>query len=198
MIGQGATSLWENWQGTRYQPGGQLSQSGSSWNHIMYGSQGSFYYEHVAGIRLPRDGSGRGWRRIVLDPSVLRPLDHGGSTGATGPGSLSPVCAISGDAKLVSASARSATPLGFATIAWACDGLHGLTLNASVPVGATAQLFLPSNFGDHVTENGATVFHQGVFVHGVAGVAAGHASAPEAAYVLELLSGSYAFDVRRS
>ena len=47
-IGQGATSLWENWQGTRYQPGGQVSQSGSSWNHIMYGSQGSFYYEHVA------------------------------------------------------------------------------------------------------------------------------------------------------
>ena len=77
-----------------------------------YGSQGSWYYEHVAGLRLPRDGSGRGWRRIILDPSVLRPL--GGN--ATHP--LLPVCdtALDSDTKLVSASARSFTPLGFATI----------------------------------------------------------------------------------
>jgi hypothetical protein len=34
-ISQGATSLWENWQGTRFQPGGSISQAGSSWNHIM-------------------------------------------------------------------------------------------------------------------------------------------------------------------
>ena len=129
----------------------------------------------------------------MLDPSVLRPVDRGGSAGSP----LSPVCALSGDAKLVSAAAKSATPLGFATIAWACDGLsHGLTLNASVPVGATAQLLLPSSFGDLVTESGAAVFHQGAFVHGVAGVVAGHVAVPDAAYVFELLSGSYAFDVR--
>ena len=149
----------------------------------MYGSQGSWYYEHVAGIRLADGAAGRGWRRIILDPSVLRP--QGGGTAA---------CALSGDAQLTSASARSATPLGFATIDWACDGLKGgLKLNATVPVGATAQLYLPSAFGSTVAEAGHTVFSDGKYVPGVAGLLAGRAQ--EGVFVLELLSGSYAFQV---
>ena len=144
-----------------------------------------------AGLRLPRDGSGRGWRRIVLDPSVLRPL--GGNATASRP----PVCALASDAKLTSAAARSATPLGFAAVAWRCDGLaNGLWLNASVPVGATAQLYLPSTFGETVTESGTVVFRGGAFVPGAAaGVVDGHASATESAYVIELSSGNYTFAV---
>ena len=160
----------------------------------MYGSQGSFYYEHVAGIR--QAPGTRGWRRIVLDPSVLRPRRP---IALATDSPITPVCALTGDAKLTSAAARTATPLGFAAIGWFClngSGGDGLLLNATVPVGATAQLFLPSSFGSTVTEAGATIFDAGKFVPGVLGVLAG--AVREGAYVIELLSGSYNFSVSKS
>ena len=43
----------------------------------MFGSVGAWFFEHVAGVRLPpkaeRLGQGaRGWQRIVYDATVLR------------------------------------------------------------------------------------------------------------------------------
>ena len=113
-----------------------------------------------------------------------------------------PVCALpsSSDAKLTAASAKSSTPLGDAAISWRCDGLtSGLSLNASVPVGATAELFLPTAFGGTVTEGGGggggiarPVFSDGKFVAGgVDGVVAGRSVVDAQAVVLELLSGSF-------
>ena len=53
MIAQGATTLWEIFEGTAYMPGGSGTNNDTSWNHIMFGSVGQWYYEHVAGVRLP-------------------------------------------------------------------------------------------------------------------------------------------------
>ena len=149
---------------------------------------------------------------MLLDPSVLRVLassSHNSSGSGGGGGSLQsplPVCALpsSSDAKLTAASAKSSTPLGDAAISWRCDGLtSGLSLNASVPVGATAELFLPTAFGGTVTEGGGggggtarPVFSDGKFVAGGAdGVVAGRSVVDAQAVVLELLSGSYVFTV---
>lgn len=40
MVLQGATTLWETWTGSRYQPV-------ASWNHIMFGSQSAWYFKFV-------------------------------------------------------------------------------------------------------------------------------------------------------
>eukprot|EP01116_Phalansterium_solitarium_P007853 TRINITY_DN2084_c1_g1_i2.p1 TRINITY_DN2084_c1_g1~~TRINITY_DN2084_c1_g1_i2.p1 ORF type:complete len:1037 (-),score=234.67 TRINITY_DN2084_c1_g1_i2:145-3255(-) len=48
MIEQGATTLWENWQSNN------LTAFGSR-NHIMFGSQGSWYYTNIAGIQMEPD-----------------------------------------------------------------------------------------------------------------------------------------------
>lgn len=44
MALQGATTVWETWYGSEY-------QQDASWNHIMFGSNSAWYYEHLAGIR---------------------------------------------------------------------------------------------------------------------------------------------------
>ena len=45
MVLQGATTLWETWTGSRYQPV-------ASWNHIMFGSQSAWYFKSVFGRGL--------------------------------------------------------------------------------------------------------------------------------------------------
>jgi len=45
MIANGATTLWENWQGDRYTTYG-------SRNHIMFGSQSDWYFKVLGGINL--------------------------------------------------------------------------------------------------------------------------------------------------
>ena len=71
-------------------------------------------------------------------------------------------------------------------------------MNASVPVGATAQLYLPVIFGKTVTEVGAIVFRAGIFVPGVLGVENGKELPQESAFVLELASGNYQFVVKNA
>ena len=192
MIGQGATTLWENWQGTRYQPGGSEGQSGSSWNHIMYGSQGSFYYEHVAGIRMVAPG----WSRVALDPSVLRT-----------PKGVPTVCERP-SLPLTAASARTHTPQGVVALAWECDpdgGVVGragigegiassgptLTLRATVPIGVMADLYVGARFASaSIKEGGAPIWAGGHFVSGVAGITAGQLLG-SGDVRFELAAGSY-------
>lgn len=65
---QGATTLWETWTGTRYQPR-------ASWNHIMFGSQSAWYFQALAGIELAPNS--RGWQNIRFAPKIFT------STGAS-------------------------------------------------------------------------------------------------------------------
>ena len=99
MVLQGATTLWETWTGSRYTPV-------ASWNHIMFGSQSAWYYEHLAGLQLA-PGS-RGWQRLLLKPAVW-------AGAATPPRSI---CA-----NLSFASASIDTIRGRAAAAWQCGGV---------------------------------------------------------------------------
>lgn len=60
-IEQGATTLWENWDGT------------SSRNHIMMGSISTWFYEALAGIRPAPDQPG--FKHVVIRPSFIKDLD---------------------------------------------------------------------------------------------------------------------------
>jgi len=55
----GATTLWENWQSTNFNPYG-------SYNHIMYGGGGKWLYSNIAG--LGRDRWSRGWTNLRVEP----------------------------------------------------------------------------------------------------------------------------------
>jgi alpha-L-rhamnosidase len=106
MVEQGATTLWETWESTRYDPGGSPAcEAGCgvpSWNHIMYGGGTSeFYFKHLAGIQ--QAPTSRGWERIVLKPAVWVPARN-----------LS-ICA-----NLSSAEASVVTSRGPIRAAWRC------------------------------------------------------------------------------
>ncbi|EGD77258.1 hypothetical protein PTSG_12712 [Salpingoeca rosetta] len=94
MVQQGATTLWETWTGSRYDPV-------ASWNHIMFGSQSAWYYQHLAGIQL--SPGTRGYSNITFKPQVI------GSRGA--------VCG-----NLSSVEASVVTPRGRIASSWACGG----------------------------------------------------------------------------
>ena len=62
QIEQGATSLWENWNGK------------DSQNHIMFGDISAWMYQYLGGIR-PREET-PGFRKFTIQPCFVRKLDH--------------------------------------------------------------------------------------------------------------------------
>lgn len=61
-IEQGATTLWENWDGAR-----------GSRNHVMMGSISAWFYEGLAGIRP--DPAAPGFKHTIIKPAFLKDLD---------------------------------------------------------------------------------------------------------------------------
>ncbi len=60
-IEQGATTLWQNWDGTQ------------SRNHIMFGSIDEWFYETLAGIRYDPDQPG--FKRSIIKPAFIDSLE---------------------------------------------------------------------------------------------------------------------------
>ena len=60
-VKQGATTLWESFSSTNL-----TGDVGSSRNHIMFGTQGAFYFSHVAGLRRAAPA----WRAFRVAPQV--------------------------------------------------------------------------------------------------------------------------------
>ena len=69
MVEQGATTMWETWTGTEYEPV-------ASRNHIMFGSNSDWYFKYLAGIQQTE--TGRGWCDFppFYLPSIFTPLSH--------------------------------------------------------------------------------------------------------------------------
>ena len=185
--------LWENWEGLRYLPGGTQDQSGSSWNHVMFGSNGAWHFEHVAGIRMPFIPPNiltptpwlNGWKRVIVSPSLL--LSPAGNK----------TCA-----KVSWAKAAQTTRRGPLDVIWHCTRA-GMNLTLTLPIGSTALVRLPlgqdRGFGETVTEHnfceGSPIWSGGAFVKGCAGVVAGEMATDGLAVELEVVSGTYTFVV---
>jgi alpha-L-rhamnosidase len=71
MVGQGATTVWEKWDGIR--PDGTLATAEmNSFNHCALGAVGRFLYERLAGI----DASATTWTgEVRIAPQYTRALD---------------------------------------------------------------------------------------------------------------------------
>ncbi len=125
---QGATTIWERWDGQK--PDGSFQDVGmNSFNHYAYGAIGEWMYRVVAGLEI--DPSEPGYRHVLIQPQ---------------PGGA-----------LTSADARLETLYGEAASAWALLDDDGFEVTAVVPPNARGTVRLPNAVLGEVTEGGRPV-----------------------------------------
>jgi len=123
-VKQGATTIWERWDGLK--PDGTFQDAGmNSFNHYAYGAIGEWMYRVMAGIDI--DPAAPGYKHTLIQP---RP--GGGFT---------------------SVSASHLTPYGRVSSAWKVDG-QAFELGVEVPANTTATIRLPGARLAGVTEGG--------------------------------------------
>jgi alpha-L-rhamnosidase len=123
-ITQGATTIWERWDGEK--PDGSFQDVGmNSFNHYAYGAIGDWMVHTVAGLDL--DEKSPGYRHIVVHPQL------GGN--------------------LTSARAELTTQYGSALSGWTLDA-NTLSLAVRVPPNMHATVRLPHATLARVTEGG--------------------------------------------
>jgi alpha-L-rhamnosidase len=132
-VKQGATTIWERWDGIR--PDGSFQSAGmNSFNHYAYGAIGSWLYGVVAGIRP--DPEKPGFKKIVVQP---RP---GGT--------------------LTRAAARLDSMYGSILSAWDLQN-EVLQLKIEIPPNTDAAVHLPHANIDEVRESGQRLGgHEGI------------------------------------
>lgn len=115
-VTQGATTIWERWDGWTAERGFQ-DPGMNSFNHYAYGSIGAWLYQHVAGIEP--DFKAPGYKRFSLRPELG--------------GALNKVCA------------SLASPYGQISFTWRMKD-ETLHLDITVPPNTTATLELPEGY----------------------------------------------------
>jgi alpha-L-rhamnosidase len=123
-VKNGATTIWERWDGWTQESGFQ-SPNMNSFNHYSLGSVGEWLYRYVAGI--DQDPGGTGYERILVRPR---------------PGGC-----------LTSARARYDSVRGRIVSAWNIKGKR-FVLELDIPPNTTATVYVPASEGAEVTEGG--------------------------------------------
>ena len=127
-VTQGATTIWERWDGWTQEKGFQ-DVGMNSFNHYAYGAVGAWLYQRVAGIDI--DPELPGYKHIVMRP-------------------------LTDDARLTQAAAHVESLYGRIESAWTkTEGI--LAWSITVPANTMATVYLPANAGDQVTEGGAPI-----------------------------------------
>jgi alpha-L-rhamnosidase len=124
---QGATTIWERWDGQK--PDGTFQDVGmNSFNHYAYGAIGEWLYRHVAGIDI--DTNHPGYKHILLAP-------HPGGG-------------------LKNASAEILTLYGKASSSWKFEN-EDFVYEVVIPANTTATVTLPYANADQVKQDGLAV-----------------------------------------
>ncbi len=165
MVRQGATTIWEAWG--RFQPSNPRKRADSM---MMWGCIDEFFYNDLAGIKGPDyHGPGYmtpGFRQIHIKPHIL------------------------GDLENVKASIK--TVRGMICSTWKRKD-DSLTLEVSLPCNSQAKVSVPKMGLENIVieEGGKTVWKDGSYVGGVAGITDGSESANYVTF--DVGSGSYFF-----
>lgn len=126
-VTQGATTIWERWDGQK--PDGSFQSVGmNSFNHYAYGAIGEWLYTYVAGIQI--DAENPGYKHFFLAP-------HPGGG-------------------LTYASATFQSVYGKIKSAWKIEG-GNMVYDVKVPANTTATVVLPSASLGKVTVNSASL-----------------------------------------
>jgi alpha-L-rhamnosidase len=126
-VTQGATTIWERWDGWTEERGFQ-DPNMNSFNHYAYGSIGAWLYQTVAGIEI--DPAHPGYKHSILRPQPGNGLTHAKATLKTLYGELS-----------------SAWTLENGRLEWA----------VTIPANTTATLHLPTKDGSKFMMDGKAV-----------------------------------------
>ena len=126
-VKQGATTIWERWDGWTPDKGFQNAAM-NSFNHYSLGSCGEWLYDTVAGIGW--DEAAPGYKKLLLHPQP------GGS--------------------LTSVTASLRTMHGQVNSAWTVNG-DTFTYDVTIPANTTATVVLPRTDPAQVTEGGGTL-----------------------------------------
>nr|HPR33619.1 family 78 glycoside hydrolase catalytic domain [Prolixibacteraceae bacterium] len=130
---QGATTIWERWDGQK--PDGSFQDVGmNSFNHYAYGAIGEWLYTYVAGIRI--DEENPGYRHFFLSP-------HPGGG-------------------LTFAKAAYESPYGRIVSDWKRNG-NTMNYSLEIPANTTATVILPFAVLEEVSLQGDPVmFHEAI------------------------------------
>jgi alpha-L-rhamnosidase len=121
-VKQGATTVWERWDGQK--PDGSFQESSmNSFNHYAYGAVGDWMYRVVAGLN--DDPAEPGYKHIVVRPQPGDGFTH--------------------------AMAELLTPYGEAASGWKLEG-DGLRVTVRVPANTRATVHLPGARLEQVRE----------------------------------------------
>ncbi len=129
-ITQGATTIWERWDGQK--PDGSFQDVGmNSFNHYAYGAIGEWLYQHVAGINI--DPEHPGYKHILLSP-------HPGGG-------------------LTNASAEFESLYGKIKSSWKLDG-NDFVYEVIIPANTSATIILPQAKLEEVTINSESLIEK--------------------------------------
>ncbi len=127
-VTQGATTIWERWDGQK--PDGTFQNVGmNSFNHYAYGAIGEWLYTYVSGIQI--DEKNPGYKHFVLAP-------HPGGG-------------------LTNANAEFNSMYGKIKSAWKIDG-DKVTYEFEIPANTTATIILPDGSEEKTLGSGKYVF----------------------------------------
>ncbi len=126
-VTQGATTIWERWDGWTEENGFQ-DPAMNSFNHYAYGSVGHWLYSVVAGIEI--DPAQPGYKHIILRPRPGGGLSH--------------------------AKASLESPYGRIESAWKDPG-DDFRWTINVPPNTTATVYVPAPEGVQVQESGEPI-----------------------------------------
>lgn len=122
-VTQGATTIWERWDGQK--PDGSFQDVGmNSFNHYAYGAIGEWLYHYVAGMDI--DPENPGYKHILLAP-------HPGGG-------------------LTNANAEFLSLYGSVKSAWKMEG-NDFVYEVTVPANTTATVTLPGAKSEQLTVN---------------------------------------------
>jgi alpha-L-rhamnosidase len=126
-VTQGATTIWERWDGWTHDKGFQ-DPGMNSFNHYAYGAVGAWMYAVIGGIDL--DPEQPGYKHIILRPKP------GGET--------------------TFAKASLHTVYGLIRSEWSLkNGIFDWQI--TIPANTSAMVYVPASDASHITENGQPV-----------------------------------------
>jgi alpha-L-rhamnosidase len=126
-VTQGATTIWERWDGWTHDKGFQ-DQTMNSFNHYAYGAVGAWMYAVIGGIDL--DPEQPGYKHIIMRPQPGGGLTH--------------------------AKAGLHSMYGLIRSDWTLQN-QAFDWQVTIPANTTATIYVPAKDVSHVTENGHSV-----------------------------------------
>ena len=132
-VTQGATSVWERWNGYTEVLGFNGNNSMNSFNHYSFGAVYEWITAYQLGIQA--DPAAPGYRHMILQPTVGGSFDF-----------------VRGSVE---------TPYGTVTSGWTAEDGVMTAYEVTIPANTTATLYLPAVLTAEGAESAGTVTHNG-------------------------------------